>query len=124
MPVHLNTNEIMSVIVLASPGTFPKCPEGGKVGLLVFQTSGLLVFQTSRYPDPEHCQLASCFAVREVSHMGIVSSPKQQPGECGYEAGHRNWLTESPCQQEGVGHRGNLECHSQPISARKHTALP
>lgn len=62
MPIHLNSNEIMSVTVLASTGTFLKCPGGGKVGLLAFQTSGDL--------DPEHCQLASCSAVREVSLVG------------------------------------------------------
>ena len=38
MPIHLNSNEIMSVIVLASTDAFLKCPEGGEVGLLVLQT--------------------------------------------------------------------------------------
>lgn len=88
MPVHLNSNEITSVIVLASTGTFLKCPEGGMVGLLVFQTS--------RDPGSQAVPACRCSAVREVSPVGIVSSPEQQPRECGDRAGHRNWLTVSP----------------------------
>ena len=40
MLVHLNSNELMLVIVLASTDAFLKCPEGGEVGLLALQTVG------------------------------------------------------------------------------------
>lgn len=72
MPVHLNTNEIMSVIVLASTGTFPKCPEGGKVGLLVFQTS--------RHPGSwalPACQLLCCKRSQPCAHCFISKAAAQ-----------------------------------------------
>lgn len=72
MPVHLNSNEITSVIVLASTGTFLKCPEGGMVGLLVFQTS--------RDPGSQAvpaCQLLCCKRSQPCGHCFISKAAAQ-----------------------------------------------
>lgn len=87
----------MSVIVLASTDTLLKCPEGGEVGLLMFQTIGEAL-------DPELCQLLCPRRSQPLGH-------EQQPGK-GPATGSGS--RRDPASRKGSGREGAWSAGPSP----------